>query len=152
MTGLVLLSVLVLFFWLVVAADVGRWFRAGHRLELDADASTSSQFVDLVEELLGPVVTPRWLVARHQAPPPTAGTGWRVLLGRARPVARTWYGVPAELGRNAGRRRAFEQAWARWFGPSTVVAAGSDVGTAALVSAYGTTPLDVVTLLRSSWS
>lgn len=123
-----------------------------YRFELDADASTSSLFVDLVEELLGPVVAPRWLIARHQAPSPTAGAGWRVLLGRASPVARTWFGVPAELGRNAGRRRAFEQAWARWFGPSTVVAAGSDVGTAALVSAYGTTPLDVVTLLRSSWS
>jgi hypothetical protein len=123
-----------------------------YRFELDADAATASTFVDLLEELLGPLVAPRWLVARHQAPPPTAGTGWRVLLGRARPVARTWYAVPTELARNVARRRAFEHAWARWFGPATVVASTSAAGEAALTSAYGTTPLDVVTLLRSSWS
>lgn len=123
-----------------------------YRFELDADESTSSSFVDLLEELLGPVLAPRWLVARHQAPPPTVGVGWRVLLGSTRPVARTWFTAPTELARNAERRRALERAWARWFGPSTVVAATSDLGTAALASAYGTTPLDVVTLLRSSWS
>jgi superfamily II DNA or RNA helicase len=123
-----------------------------YRFELDADAATASTFVDLLEELLGPLVAPRWLVARHQAPPPSAGTGWRVLLGRARPVARTWYAVPTELARNVARRRAFEHAWARWFGPATVVASTSAAGEAALTSAYGTTPLDVVTLLRSSWS
>lgn len=123
-----------------------------YRLELGADVATASLFVDLLEELLGPLVEPRWLVARHQAPPPGPGVGWRVLLGRARPVARTWYGVPRELARSQARRTTFERAWARWFGPAAVVASTSAEGEAALASSRGTTPLDVVTLLRATWS
>ncbi len=109
-------------------------------------------FAQAVEELFAPITAPRYLVARHLAPSPGAAAGWAVLFGRARPVGRTWYAVPTEFARRKDLREAFAWSWARWFGPSTLLAADSPEGEAALAASAGLAPAAVHTLRRSAWS
>ncbi|MBM9463097.1 DEAD/DEAH box helicase family protein [Aeromicrobium sp. YIM 150415] len=109
-------------------------------------------FAQALEELLAPITVPRYLVARQLAPPAGAAAGWAVFFGRARPVGHTWYAVPGEFARRRDRREAFAQSWARWFGPSTLHAADSPEGEAALAASAGLAPAAVHTLVRSAWS
>lgn len=123
-----------------------------YRLHLDGvDEATSLRFVEALEELLSPVVSPSHLVAQHLAPPAGAGQGWAVLLGRHRPVGRWWFPVPGLLARRAADRAALAAAWARWVSAADVVAVRSPEGEAALASCHGTAALDASTTVRAAW-
>lgn len=116
-----------------------------------ADAQ-ASRFTDALDQLLAPVATPRYLVARHVAPPATTGAGWAVLFGAHRPVARSWFPVPDEFARNKANRRAFGAAWTRWFGPGAMVPTAEPEGEAALATCAGMAAEQVHAVVRSAWT
>lgn len=123
-----------------------------YRLGLDGvDETTSSLFAESLEELLAPLVDPRWLIARELAPEPTRSAGWRVLLGRSRPVGRLWFCVPSLLARRKTDRAAFSRAWGRWVSATEAVPVEAPEAQAALATWLGTSALDVATTIRTAW-
>lgn len=82
----------------------------------DASAEESRRFSAALEELLGPIEAPRYLVSRLVAREVAA---WR-LLGPGRFEVR-WHAVPADLARAKPRAEAFARAWAHWLGPGRLV-------------------------------
>lgn len=124
-----------------------------YRLRLDGvDEATSQVFVESLDELLGPLRSPRYLVARYVYGKPTWLDGWRVLVGRLRPDAKVWHAVPSVLSTHGKLVRHFDRAWSRWITKSAAVYAHSPEGVAALSTSNGTAPLELVTVMRSAWS
>ncbi|MEV7398508.1 DEAD/DEAH box helicase family protein [Aeromicrobium sp. NPDC092404] len=124
-----------------------------YRLRLrEVDEPTSQLFVESLDELLGPVRSPRYVVARLVHGTPTWLDGWRVLVGRLRPDATVWHAVPTVFGAHGKLVRQFDRAWSRWVSRSAAVYAHSPEGVVALSASNGTAPLDLVTVLRSAWS
>ncbi|AXT86095.1 DEAD/DEAH box helicase [Aeromicrobium sp. A1-2] len=124
-----------------------------YRLRLDGvDEPTSQVFVESLDELLGPVRSPRYLVTRHLYGKPGWIDGWRTLLGRLRPDAHVWHAVPTVFGTHGRLVRHFDRAWSRWITDSSAVYAHSPEGVAALSVSAGTAPLELVTVMRSAWS
>lgn len=124
-----------------------------YRLRLDGvDEATSQVFVESLDELLGPVRSPRYLVARYLYGKPTWLDGWRVLVGRLRPDAKVWHAVPSVLSTHGKLVRHFDRAWSRWITHSPAVYAHSPEGVAAISTSNGTAPLELVTVMRSAWS
>ncbi len=124
-----------------------------YRLRLHGvDEPTSQVFVTALDELLGPVRSPRYLVARYVYGAPSWVDGWRVLVGRMRPDGRVWHAVPSVFGTHGKLVRHFDRAWSRWVTDSAAVYAHSPEGIAALSTSNGSAPLELVTVLRSAWS
>lgn len=124
-----------------------------YRLRLnDVDESTSRMFVEALDELLGPIDAPRYLVARHVIADADWADGWRILFGRLRPDATVWHAVPTAFASHADRARPFAEAWTRWISASPAVYAHSPEGVAALLGARGSDPLGLVTVVRDAWS
>ena len=124
-----------------------------YRLRLDGvDEATSRVFVESLDEVLGPVRSPRYLIARHIYGDPGWLDGWRTLLGLLRPDARVWHAVPTALGTHGTLVRHFDRAWSRWVSHSSAVYAHSPEGVGALAASNGTAPLELVTVMRSAWS
>lgn len=78
-----------------------------------------SIFADAVEEVLGPVENPRYLVTREA--------------GRRRPA--DYHAVPAILGTNADKARIFHRHWVKRLGASSLVYTRSPEGRAVLLRA-----------------
>jgi len=101
-----------------------------------ATPEESARFATGLEELLGPVAAPRYLVSRlvmddrgDLALTARAMTGRRIATTR-------WHAVPADLGRLKPRAEALATAWRRWLGPSELVfTQRSDAGRRALAEA-----------------
>lgn len=124
-----------------------------YRLRLtDVDESTSAIFTTALDELLGPIRTPRYLVARYVLGAPTWTDGWRVLFGRLRPDATVWHAVPTVFAGHAKLAACFGEAWSQWISRTSPVYAHSPEGVAALTASRGTAPLELVTVMRSAWS
>jgi hypothetical protein len=103
-----------------------------------ATPAESARFADGLDEVLGPVAAPRYLVSRlvlsdHGELELTAGA----MVGR--PVATVrWHAVPQDLARLKSRADVFRAAWRRWLGPSELVfTQRSDEGRRALAAAAG---------------
>ena len=115
-----------------------------YRLGLDGvDEATSLRFVEALEELLGPILDPSWLIAQELAPTPSNGTGWRVLVGSAKPAGRLWFCVPSSFARRKEQRAAFKRAWSRWVSATEPVPVGAPEGQAALAAWLGSSAADV---------
>lgn len=124
-----------------------------YRLRLvDVDEATSALFATSLDELLGPVRSPRYLVPRHVLGEPGWTDGWRVLVGRLRPAGRVWHAVPSVFGTHARLVAHVDAAWATWISDASAVYAHSPEGIAALAGGNGTAPLELVTVMRSAWS
>jgi superfamily II DNA or RNA helicase len=124
-----------------------------YRLRLaGVDEATSALFATSLDEVLGPVRSPRYLVPRHVAGAATWADGWRVLAGRLRPDATVWHAVPTAFAGHARLAAHFGEAWSHWVSAAAPVYAHGPAGTAALLAARGTAPLELVTVMRSAWS
>ncbi|MDF9718127.1 DEAD/DEAH box helicase, partial [Nocardioides sp. ChNu-99] len=129
-----------------------------HRARLvHVDEEASRVFATAVEEALGPVERPRYLVSRRVlGPPPPAGDPPRVLRRAARGEVdhdgEVWHPVPAVLGSNADRAGAYARAWARWAGgEARALWTGSPEGTGVLAAQHGSDPFRVSSVLRRHW-
>ena len=103
----------------------------------EATPPESERFARALDQALGPVEAPRYLVSRLAAPP---GRGGLALLGltlaRRRRFDELWHAVPDDLGRNRHRAAAYAKAWTRWLGPSRLMfTQRSDEGRRALADA-----------------
>ncbi|GAA1792920.1 DEAD/DEAH box helicase family protein [Nocardioides hankookensis] len=135
-----------------------------YRCRLDgADEASSWLFTESLEQLLEPMATPRYVVARYVLGPddvPDPGF-WATVRGasavrramlRARPSGVVWHPVPSALGVNAARAGAFAAAWDRWVGPTSLLYTGSPEGAGVLAAQQGSDPFDATTVIRRHWS
>ena len=83
-----------------------------------ADREESARFAAAMDELLGEVAAPRYLVSRLAARRVAPLSPQRLTRGG---YLEHWHAVPAELGRRKERAEAFARAWQRWLGPSRLV-------------------------------
>jgi superfamily II DNA or RNA helicase len=124
-----------------------------YRLRLTrVDEETSALFATSLDELLGPIRSPRYLVPRYVMGEHRWVDGWRVLVGRLRPDAVVWHAVPSAFATHASLAAHFGTAWSRWVSRASAVYAHSPDGIAALAASRGTAPLELVTVMRSAWS
>ncbi len=115
------------------------------------NAQENAAFSAALDELLGPVANPRYLVSRLVLDAEgDAALTLRALLGRR--VGRIrWHAVPAELGRKKERAETFASAWRRRLGPSELVfTQRSDAGRRALAEAVAQDDAFEL-LLRDVW-
>ncbi|MCW2757887.1 MAG: box helicase [Nocardioidaceae bacterium] len=117
--------------------------------------SESGVFATALDEVVSPIVAPRYVVPRWVPLP--GPVGWldatRTANGRPRPPGgEIWHAVPTVLGQNAKRTAAFSQAWDHWVGGGPAVFTGSPEGAGVLAAQAGTDPLDVSTTMRRTWS
>jgi superfamily II DNA or RNA helicase len=124
-----------------------------YRLRLTGvDEDTSALFATSLDQLLGPIGSPRYLVPRYVLGEHRWGHGWLVLVGRLRPVAVVWHAVPSVFATHARLAAHFGTAWSRWVSHASAVYAHHPDGVAALAASRGTAPLELVTVMRSAWT
>jgi superfamily II DNA or RNA helicase len=126
------------------------------RCELEADDAQSRLFAACLDELLAPLVDPRWLVSRLVLPvPATAAERRRLAVARTvgRPVdaAVAWHAVPAELGRSKTTVAAFDDAWHTHVGTGRVVAGREAEGQALVALLRGADPFRLTSRVRAVW-
>lgn len=121
------------------------------------DAPTSALFVAALDELLAPLVSPRYLVPRHlvetipERPEALRRAGRDWLAGDAPPNAVVYHAVPSVLGVNARRVRAFVAAWNRWVSDGDAVRTATPEGEGILLAHRGLDPFAATTALRVAW-
>jgi superfamily II DNA or RNA helicase len=122
------------------------------------DKATSLRFAQALDELIGPIAEPRWLIPRfHLAALPADRREQRAvarawLLGKAPHNAVVYHAVPAPFARGARRLEAFAAAWNRYVSEGRALASASAEGEGIMVTHRGSSPLDVTTTLRVSWN
>lgn len=83
-----------------------------YRFSLSAvDTATSERFALALDEVLSPVAAPRYVMPRYVL---RSAPVHEWLAGTARADGVVYHAVPAILGQNRGRARAFAQAWNTW--------------------------------------
>ncbi len=106
------------------------------RVGLDTgDAGLAQQFAEAMEQALGPVDNPRYLISRR--------------LPRQR--AEQWHAVPERLGRNKARATVFEAAWTTHVSRGRMLFTRNPDGAGVLAAVQGLSPLDAACALRSEW-
>ncbi len=88
-----------------------------------------------MEQVLGPVDNPRYLISRR--------------LPRQR--VEQWHAVPESLGRNKAQASAFEAAWVRHVSSGRMLFTRNPDGAGVLTAVQGLSPLDVACALSSEW-
>ncbi len=117
----------------------------------------SAQFADALDEVLSPIGTSRYVIARYGLSPADGSLPARVTLavrqgtGRLRPTTVTFHAVPAVFARGAARARAFATAWSRWISAAELVRTDSPEGVGIVAAHRGSSPTDVTTAMRTAW-
>lgn len=139
---------------LAVDVDASGTYRCQLR---HVDETQSRLFADALEEAVGPLRRPRYVVQRHVlAPAPPGGdpveTLRRVVRGELRPDGAVWHAVPTVLATNVVRARAYGAAWAHWVGgDATPLYTGSPEGAGILTAQHGSDPFSVTSVMRRHW-
>ena len=140
------------------SAAVGIDVDAGgeYRCRLDGvPEEESAVFATALDEALGPVVAPRYVLPRHVVIDRERPVAERVRAALGRPVApdgEVWHPVPTVLGVRAERAKAYAAAFDRWVGGGEPVWTGSAEGAGVLAAQRGSDPFDVATVMRRHWS
>jgi len=150
------------------AAGLSTVDSSGVTLQLDATGALrvalahvseaeSATFVTAFDEVLAPLASPRYVIARYLlARVPAAG--WqRLRAGRAwlrhrrPPTAVVYHAVPSVLAVNKTRSAAFAAAWSVWVSVADVVRTNTPEGEGILVTQRGNDPMQASTALRVVW-
>ena len=117
----------------------------------------SAQFADALDEVLSPIGTSRYVIARYELAagdgslPARAALAARDMAGRLRPATVTYHAVPAVFGRGAARARAFAAAWSRWISEAHPIRTDTPEGVGIVAAHRGSSPTDVTTAMRTAW-
>ncbi|WP_338315472.1 DEAD/DEAH box helicase family protein [Streptomyces bohaiensis] len=111
-----------------------------------APPGDSELFAIALDEAIGVVTAPRYLLPRHLAPAP----GPRAVL-RTGANAVVQHAVPTVLGENRRRADGYADAWNRYVSTGRPVWTRSPEGTGLLAAFAGLSPLEVTTALRLGW-
>ncbi|ETW22177.1 DEAD/DEAH box helicase family protein [Mycobacterium gastri] len=136
-----------------ITVDPDGWIRC----ELGGVPTEQSQrFTAALDELLGPLTEPRYLVGRKILTPPTGRVARglfaaRAVVGLPLPGAIAWHGVPQWFARRKDRLGALLQSWQQHIGPPRHLRADSPEGQAILELFRGDNPLALTTQLRTTW-
>ncbi|SDU64360.1 DEAD/DEAH box helicase family protein [Jiangella alkaliphila] len=120
-------------------------------------AETSAVFVAALDELLAPLVSPRYVVPRYivetipERPEALRRAGRDWLAGDAPPNPVVYHAVPSVLGVNVRRVRAFAAAWNRWVSAGDPVRTATPEGEGILLTHRGQDPFAATTALRVAW-
>ncbi|PZF82329.1 DEAD/DEAH box helicase [Jiangella anatolica] len=120
-------------------------------------ADTSALFVTALDEVLAPLVSPRYVVPRYivgtipDRPEALRRAGRAWLSGDAPPNAVVYHAVPSVLGANLRRVRAFAAAWNRWVSGGDPVRTATPEGEGILLTHRGQDPFASTTALRVAW-
>jgi superfamily II DNA or RNA helicase len=122
----------------------------------DVDTATSELFVLALDEVLGPMASPRYVVPRYMLRPRASGAARRELAedwlhGRARADGVVYHSVPGVFGQNRARTAAFTRAWNTWVSGGDAVFTGSPEGAGVLATHRGADPFEATTVLRTAW-
>jgi hypothetical protein len=111
-------------------------------------------FAESLDEVMGPLGTPRYVVPRWVVPPGPwpAKAAAAAARGHVEAPAEVWHAVPTALGANARRAEQFASAWKHWVGGGAALFTGSPEGTGVLAAQAGSDPFAVTTLMRRHWS
>jgi hypothetical protein len=121
-----------------------------------ASREESGMFAASLDELLGPLAAPRYLIPRDVADPPRSALDVLRLAGRLALRGRVgervvYHAVPAYLGVNAARVRVFERAWRRFVSPGHALYYQNPRAQAILELQAGESPLATTSQLRTVW-
>ena len=130
--------------------------RGDLRCHLDADAQSAEAFALALDEAASPIADPRYLVPRWSLPQPQSGLGgqWEQVRSgwaKAQQNDPVWHAVPSVLGTNKESARAYAQAWNRWVGGGEAIYTRSQEGAGILTAYRGTNPMQMSSVLRTSW-
>jgi superfamily II DNA or RNA helicase len=121
----------------------------------DVDAATSERFAVALDEVLGPMGTPRYVVPRYVVQPRTGQArlerALRWMDGRAEADGVVYHSVPSVFGQNRKRTDAFVSAWNIWVSGGDAVFTSTPEGEGVLATHRGEDPLDATTALRVAW-
>lgn len=129
-----------------------------YRCYLDrATRDESALFADALDELLGPLTSPRYIIPRYVAaePPRSSLSAFFAALGyavRGRVTDRVVYhAVPSYLGANKTRVQAFERAWEKHVSPGKALYCQDPRGAAILEVERGESPFATTSQIRTLW-
>jgi hypothetical protein len=115
----------------------------------------SEVFARALDEALGPVLSPRYVVPRHLLLDRPRPTSELVAAARGRPLepdGTVWHPVPTVLGVRAERAAAYARAFDHWVGGGEALYTGSPEGAGVLAAQRGSDPFDVATVMRRHWT
>jgi hypothetical protein len=119
------------------------------------DAATSERFAMALDEVIGPMATPRYVVPRYVINPRAGeerrGLALLWLHGLAEADGVVYHSVPSIFGQNRKRAAAFVAAWNRWVSGGEALFTSSPEGEGVLATHRGEDPLDATTVLRVAW-
>jgi superfamily II DNA or RNA helicase len=119
------------------------------------DAATSQRFAVALDEILGPMATPRYVVPRYVVLPRTGEERLERALrwydGAVTSDGVVYHCVPAVFGQNRKRTGAFTAAWNTWVSGGHAVFTSSPEGEGILATHRGEDPLKATTVLRVAW-
>ncbi|MGC3020405.1 MULTISPECIES: DEAD/DEAH box helicase family protein [unclassified Brevibacterium] len=130
--------------------------RGDLRCHLDADARSAEAFALALDEVVSPITDPRYLLPRWHLPPGNPGIrGWwdqlRAGIGSAHERDPVWHAVPSVLGTNRELADAFAASWGSWIGGGGAVYTRNTDGAGILVSVRSANPLELTSVLRTTW-
>lgn len=114
----------------------------------------SAMFATALDEVLSPILAPRYVVPRWVVgPADLGGTRARAAArGIVEPTGEVWHAVPTELGRRAGDAQEFAKAWQHWVGGGEAVFTRSAEGAGVIAAQAGADPFEATTVMRRQWS
>lgn len=115
------------------------------------DVAASALFARSLEEALGPVVVPRYLVSLPSFDLPVPVAFLRALEGLEPGRGVAWHPVPTALGASRAAADAYGAAWQRWVGGGAARFARGPEGVKLLDVSRGADPWRATTAVRARW-
>lgn len=121
----------------------------------DATDTEAALFAAVLDEAIGPILLPRYVVPRYvvdgDVPPDRARlTAAREGILPADGVV--WHPVPTALGRKKSDAESYARALDRWVGCGKPLYTGSPEGAGVLAAQQGSDPFAVTTVMRRHWT
>jgi hypothetical protein len=129
-----------------------------YRFRLLGTEAGAATFATALDEAIGPVGAPRYLVSRYtdaalpDTRPIRTRAAAREALRRAAATGEAWHPVPTVLGRNRRDAARYLAAWTTWVGDGRLLATARPEGAGILTAVSGEDPFAATTVVRRHWS